>query len=168
MSLVVWSSPSLFLFKHPTQLLFYLSKNLPPASLSLNMSGFSSRRLTFTLLVAIIVWSSSIETCNARRSDNHWRQKSSFSTSLTKKKDKGHGSKPKPSQKTLPPPPPQPKENITDTFDVLDFGAKGDGTTDDTKVYKFLFMFTKLILIYAHACFLNNYSQHLILLIYGF
>ncbi|KAK8564447.1 hypothetical protein V6N12_036571 [Hibiscus sabdariffa] len=119
-------------------------------------------------LVAFLVWSSSIETCIARRG-KHWRQRRhAAAVSLYKKKTKDHGhghgqgqglgqghhnyhnggSKP---HKTTPPSP-KPKVNVPSTppppqkgygngqqskvLDVLHFGAKGDGKTDDTKALK--------------------------------
>ncbi|GLT50360.1 hypothetical protein SLA2020_238500 [Shorea laevis] len=128
------------------------------------MSGFGFRRLTFMVLVAFLVWSSSMVTCNARRG-RHWRQNRHTWPSLAKKGGKmfgsSHhhqkgGSKPKiqpPPHKALPPPPaPKPREKTPPSpasppqkgygsqpsavFNVLDFGAKGDGNTDDTKAFE--------------------------------
>jgi hypothetical protein len=109
------------------------------------------------LLVAFLLWSSNFEACNARRG-RHWRQRRGSSGSLAKKKGKNHGkgnyhhsggSKPKsPPHKAPSLPPPKPKEDLPPpsppptgsngghsvTFNVLDFGAKGDGSSDDTQV----------------------------------
>ncbi|KAJ9554424.1 LOW QUALITY PROTEIN: hypothetical protein OSB04_018469 [Centaurea solstitialis] len=54
------------------------------------MGGFSFRQLIFALIVAILVWSSSIETCNARRG-KHWRHSRGTFSSLYKKKGKNQG-----------------------------------------------------------------------------
>lgn len=131
------------------------------------MISFSFRSLTFMLFIAFLVWSSSMETCDARRG-RHWRHKRHTSPSLVKNKGKVHGSshhyqkggsKPKtpPPHKVLPPPPkapspaPVPKpikntppspapprkgygSNQPTVFNVMEFGAKGDGDADDTKV----------------------------------
>ncbi|KAE8692596.1 polygalacturonase [Hibiscus syriacus] len=120
------------------------------------MKSISLRRLTFMLLVAFLVWSSSIETCIARKG-KHWRQtRHAAAVSLFKKTKDSHGqghhnyhnggSEPKspphkstpPSPKAKVPPPPKPKVKVPLTpppqkgkqskvFDVLHFGAKGDG-----------------------------------------
>lgn len=105
------------------------------------------------LLIVILVWCSTLETCNARRG-RHWRQnRGGASASLYKKKGKTgshnnhHGntkSKPKPKPKPPSPslPPPSPKEDVPPSsdnganFDVLDFGAKGNGNSDDTKAFQ--------------------------------
>lgn len=117
------------------------------------MKGVSGlRSLSLALIVAILVWSSSIDICNARKG-RHWRQRTaSTAASLSKKKGKsghhhgggssGHG-KPSPPPALSPVPAPEPApappgsgpgDGYSNMFDVLNFGAKGDGTTDDTKV----------------------------------
>lgn len=93
------------------------------------------------------MWCSVMEMSNARRVGRHSRHSRSISSSLLKKKGKNHGSNhhnsngSKSKQKAQPPLPPPaaappvhaiPPESTV--FDVLDFGAKGDGSTDDTKV----------------------------------
>lgn len=114
------------------------------------------------VFIALLLCFSNFETCNARRG-KHWRHsRSSTSASLySKKKGKSHGSNhhhatvpkpktPSPPKKSKNPPPsasPPPKKDFpapppekgynnghSAIFDVLDFGAKGDGNTDDTKV----------------------------------
>lgn len=122
------------------------------------MRGMSSKGLTLVVFIAFLVWSSNFEACIARRG-KHWRQSRAASASLSKKKgshggSKSHhfgGSSPKapPSHNASPssPIPPKPKQEIIPTppkkryngddstiFNVLDFGAKGRGDTDDTKV----------------------------------
>jgi hypothetical protein len=129
------------------------------------MSGFSLKGFTYMLLIAIIILSSNFEECIARRG-KHWRHNREEIASLLKKKGKSHGnghnhnggggtkSKVSPPQKSIPspsplPPPPPPQDDSpstsppqtkiggsSTTFNVLDFGAKGDGKSDDTKVNK--------------------------------
>lgn len=121
------------------------------------MSRLSFRSLTFTILIACLVWSSSIQICIAR-TGRHWKQSRYATASLSKKKGKSHGQhnynnggskpKPPPPKTTIPSPPPSPNAppptpppqkgysygQQSNVFDVLDFGAKGDGEADDTKV----------------------------------
>ncbi|KAK6116522.1 hypothetical protein DH2020_049727 [Rehmannia glutinosa] len=110
------------------------------------MGGFSFKKLTFMIMIVIFLWCSNIERCNARRVGRHWRA----SDSISKKKGKNHGynnhhkgnagkSKPKTPIPKAPPLPPAaaagPKGGSS-VFNVLDFGAKGDGTKDDTKAFQ--------------------------------
>lgn len=111
------------------------------------MGRLSFRSVTFMFMVTFLVWSSlNVEFCNARRG-KHWRQHGTTSSvSLYKKKGKNHGSnnhhksggKPKPKYASPPPisPPTKGYDNVpsTNLFDVTNFGAVGDGKTDDTKV----------------------------------
>ena len=126
--------------------------------------------ITIIMLMAVLVWSITLETCIARRG-RHWRQNhrssSDLSDSLLSKKPKSHSyhhsshnnnhnhhhkSKPKPKPKLKTPPksdhnkspvvspPPKvqppslPPPKGSKVFNVMDFGAKGDGKCDDTKV----------------------------------
>ncbi|KAL1804446.1 hypothetical protein ACET3Z_033093 [Daucus carota] len=108
------------------------------------MSSFTFKSLTLVLLVSLLIWSATFGTCNARRG-KHWRQSRSFRTSMYKKKGKNHGSnhqhnhgsksKPKNSPPTTQGPP-KTGHNSAVIFDVLHFGAKGDGKTDDTKAFQ--------------------------------
>ena len=129
-----------------------------------SMRGFSFRSLAFMLFIVFLVWSASFDTCIARRG-KHWRQSRSNPASLAKKKGKSHGnshhqhhsgvSKPKaPPHKAPALPPPAPKEKApkpsppqkgSTTFNVLDFGAKGNGKSDDTKVLSCLLHNIKLV-----------------------
>nr|GMD98798.1 polygalacturonase At1g48100-like [Ipomoea batatas] len=135
------------------------------------MRGFSFRSLTFMVMVAFLVWSWNVETCDGRRG-RHWRP-SRGDASLYKKKGKYHhggnrhhrsSNAGKTKQKhpspvvAVPPPPPPPlppsapaaprpsipvnppskgyEDDTGSVFSVMDFGAKGDGKSDDTKAFQ--------------------------------
>ena len=104
------------------------------------MSGFSFKGLTIPFLLVLLVMCSTLDICDAGRGWD-WRAgdegKSGGGSSPT---NPSQLTKPKP--RPIPSPTPQPKPSPSPippaphgtAFDVLDFGAKGDGTTDDTKV----------------------------------
>lgn len=156
---------SLTLFNHHNTLRLHKPKMIMTRSLSV-------RSITMMILMALLVWSVTLETCIARRG-RHWRHNhrtsSDLSDSLSSKKQKSHGNshhsshnnhnnnhhhkskpKPKPKLKTPPKakdnnspvvsrppkvqPPPLPPQKGSQVFSVMDFGAKGDGKCDDTKV----------------------------------
>ncbi|CAH1451568.1 unnamed protein product [Lactuca virosa] len=116
------------------------------------MTISSFRSFTLAILVAILVWSSATHnSCNATRSGRHWRKNRSTSTTLSKKKSgnnhhNGGGGKSKSkssSHKATPASAPAPPEHddggvpaAANTYNVLNFGAKGDGIADDTKAFE--------------------------------
>lgn len=96
------------------------------------------------LLLLGLLMCSNFDGCEARKG-THWRQKRSPSSSLVRKKSKGKNGgshshtgghlSPPPSSNTSPSPGTDyPAPPAAATFDVIDFGANGDGVTDDTKV----------------------------------
>ncbi|XP_031100186.1 polygalacturonase At1g48100-like [Ipomoea triloba] len=101
--------------------------------------------LLLILAIAILVWSSNMETCHARQG-KHWRQSRG---ALYKKKPKYHRQhgnagkikqkhpSPKPSSPPAPVSPPSiGSGNAGRVFNVVSYGAKGDGNTDDTKAFQ--------------------------------
>lgn len=114
------------------------------------MRDISLKNITFMVTMFLLLWFSSIETCNARRGGRHWRRSHGgvATNSLYKKKAKTqhHNSKSKPKSPSPVPPspashsPPVTGDEITPncTYSVFDFGAVGDGKTDDTKVHSYM------------------------------
>ncbi|XP_010936703.1 polygalacturonase At1g48100 [Elaeis guineensis] len=108
------------------------------------MSGFSFKGLTIPFLLVLLVMCSTLDICDAGRGWD-WRAgdegKSGGGSSptnpsqLTKPKPRPIPS-PTPKPKPQPSPSPIPPAPHGTAFDVLDFGAKGDGTTDDTKAFQ--------------------------------
>ncbi|KAG6601507.1 Polygalacturonase, partial [Cucurbita argyrosperma subsp. sororia] len=106
------------------------------------------------LAVAFLVWSFSSEGCHGRATGKHWRQNREALPALSSKKGKTHNhggahkgnhhggaSKTKPPSRKMPKPdvsrsPPPQKGSRSSMFNVLDFGARGDGKTDDTKAFQ--------------------------------
>lgn len=139
------------------------------------MTISSFRSFTLAILVAILVWSSATHnSCNATRSGRHWRKNRSTSTTLSKKKSgnnhhNGGGGKSKSKSSSHKAPPasaPAPPEHddggvpaAANTYNVLNFGAKGDGIADDTKVKYSISMissdFNKFLHQICH-CFSSN------------
>ncbi|KAA8530225.1 hypothetical protein F0562_004934 [Nyssa sinensis] len=109
------------------------------------MSGFDLKSPTLIILIALLVWSSSHATCSARRG-RHWKHSQS---SVARKKEKTHVGRQRYPVGHLPS---LMQENYTTLgeplatqlqsggnsaiFNVLNYGAKGDGKSDDTKAFE--------------------------------
>ncbi|XP_071695659.1 polygalacturonase At1g48100-like [Rutidosis leptorrhynchoides] len=87
------------------------------------MSTFTFKNFTVVLLTTCLICFSSSEICNARRG-KYWRHKGSeFSTLYNNKvQHQANGDKSETQQSS--------------TFNVLDYGAKGDGKSDDIKAFQ--------------------------------
>ena len=91
------------------------------------MSGFSLKRLALTILIALLACSSSFQACSARKAMYTRQLKTigkgydGYNYQDPKLMGEGNGVTPL-------------KNTGSSTFNVLHFGAKGDGKADDTKV----------------------------------
>ncbi|KAJ8485381.1 hypothetical protein OPV22_017866 [Ensete ventricosum] len=100
------------------------------------MSSLGLKDIGLLLLLVFLVMCSNFHDCEGRRG-KHWRAKQAPSSSLVRKKAKGNNGGDRRhgrgggsgGQPRLTP-------EMAAMFDVLDFGAKGDGVTDDTKAFE--------------------------------
>ncbi|KAL6007024.1 hypothetical protein ACLOJK_032520 [Asimina triloba] len=100
--------------------------------------NFSLKSFSLIILIVFLAWFSSFDSCSARRG-KHWRQKKGKSGNGHQHGgSKGGGGGSKTSHPPAPPPPPKKETSngYSTSFSVLDFGAKGDGKTDDTKAFE--------------------------------
>ncbi|XP_022739514.1 polygalacturonase At1g48100 [Durio zibethinus] len=77
------------------------------------MCRVNPKNVAFLVLIVLLFWSSSFEVCSGGEG-KHWRQ--NIASGLRRQMAGG--------------------SSATATFNVLDYGAKGDGRTDDTKAFE--------------------------------
>ncbi|KAM7512465.1 hypothetical protein LguiB_011340 [Lonicera macranthoides] len=93
------------------------------------MRRFNLNNPTLITLIALLVWSSDQNTCNARQGNIQWRQNIATSSFLSYKNgDASHYPVHHRATRLM--------QETTTTFNVLNYGAKGNGATDDTKAFE--------------------------------
>ncbi|KAJ9152868.1 hypothetical protein P3X46_026379 [Hevea brasiliensis] len=108
----------------------------------IKMGGFNLENLSLITILIIILfaWSARIEPCHARQG-KYWRQSKTAPAASVSMQSHHHGrslSKFTDSYYILPDKTmaTQKGQSSASTFNVLDYGAKGDGHTDDTKAFE--------------------------------
>ncbi|THG12089.1 hypothetical protein TEA_027181 [Camellia sinensis var. sinensis] len=91
--------------------------------------NFSVRSPAFALLIALLAWSLNYGTCIAREGKLSWNGSGRVSR-VSRLMKEGRTMQAEPTRMVL-----QTGAN-SDNFNVLDYGAKGDGNTDDTKAFE--------------------------------
>ncbi|GLU02078.1 hypothetical protein SLE2022_193470 [Rubroshorea leprosula] len=86
--------------------------------------------LTFLIFIALLFRFSIFGSCS--RDGKHWRQGRAASLSVFEGNEKGHGGRSSHPRRQMA------TKQVLDsaTFNIIDFGAKGDGHTDDTKAFE--------------------------------
>lgn len=125
------------------------------------MSTLNLKSISLIVLIAVLAWPLFLKTCNARK-ERQWRAKKNTTTSSFEKKARGSSS-----------PALLMRHNYIETeekaeksggkssvFNVLDYGAEGDGKADDTKVS--LKEITLTYYIFCYFCFINYHRSWLI------
>ncbi|GLT31912.1 hypothetical protein SLA2020_066120 [Shorea laevis] len=95
------------------------------------MCKIKFRNLTFHLFIAVLFWFSCFGTCSTR-DGKHWRQSKAASLSVFEEREKGQGGRSSHPRRQM-----AAKQVMNSaTFNVIDYGAKGDGHTDDAKAFQ--------------------------------